>query len=201
MKENHQDIFCELLETDVKENIINAMREWCGAPRIAGVKNAALVSERICFPLWAWIDKEVGSRKEGNYNDIIAAKQFAVTADDIARHLQYSLNLYPEHVNLLATYWDEFLRKFSMYSQQQLVVAAMYEKKIKDGAKKGHEVQFGTVTEKANERALWQKWVDAVYHKHPKWTFETIKGRVVKEHPNDVSLSKLKRHTKNPRNK
>lgn len=80
-----------------------------------------------------------------------------------------------------------------------LELLAATGERVKNGGKKGHEVTYGSAEEKAEKRALWQRWVDEVIADHPSWSFENIKKQVEKSHPGEVSLHQLKRYTKDTR--
>lgn len=90
---------------------------------------------------------------------------------------------------------------FDPAQRERLLAVAEAHSRIREGGKKGQEHAYGTPDEKQTRYALWQTWVDSEVSANGKLSFENIKKRVAKNHPKQVTVHQLKRHTRDPRKK
>lgn len=124
----------------------------------------------------------------GEFQDINLSDGLKIIEDELRENGALTSR---QLVFLIAEYIDKY--------QIALIETA---KKVIEGCKKNHEALYGTKVEKENERAMWQAWVDTEIAKYPNkkaHSFEFIKSLVVKNHPDNVSTSQLKRYTKDSR--
>lgn len=125
MKSDQSEKFELLLDLGYQQHVIGVLNEWCDDARLKDNAGCAdLVHETISEPLLVWADETQNQREPGvHYDDIDAAREFAIRSENIVYILQYNTRkLYPEHVSLLSDAWTLFQRSIAsnLYVQIRL---------------------------------------------------------------------------------